>query len=63
MDAYEGMLKAIETITDEMLLSLYSKLLQDYKIVPCMADEDGKFLNVIIGGCYGGMVEDGSIHT
>lgn len=48
---------------DAILLSLYSKLLQDVSVIPCSVDEDGNYVDVYINHGYGLMVEDGSIHT
>jgi len=63
-DNHAGVVKSLDRINDEMLLKVYEQLyVLGNEFIPCLADDNGKFLNVRIHGCYGGMVEDGSIHT
>ena len=63
-DTHAGVVKSLDRINDVMLMRVYEQLyvLQN-EFIPCLADEDGKFLNIRIKGYYGGMIEDGSIHT
>jgi hypothetical protein len=62
-DAHSGVVSSLSRINDDMLLSLYTRVLTRGDIVPCLADLDGQFMNVIVGNCYGRMIQDGSIHT
>jgi len=63
-DNHAGVLKLLDRITDVMLFRLYEELyVYANEIIPCLADKDGKYLNIWIKGYYGGMIEDGSIHT
>ena len=63
-DNHAGVVKSLDRINDEMLLKVYEQLyVLGNEFIPCLADDDGKFLNIKIHGYYGGMTEDGSIHT
>ena len=63
-DTHEGVVKSLDRINDVMLLKVYEQLyVFQNEFIPCLADENGKFLNIRIKGYYGGMIEDGSIHT
>lgn len=63
-DNHRGVVRSLDLITDRMLLSLYARLVRGDEIVPCLADADGKYLNILLNSrTYGGMVEDGTVHT
>lgn len=63
-DNHNGVVKSLDRINDVMLLRVYEHLyVFQNEFIPCLADENGKFLNIRIKGYYGGMTDDGSIHT
>jgi hypothetical protein len=63
-DTHQGVVKSLDRINDVMLLKVYEQLyVFQNEFIPCLADDDGKFLNIRIKGYYGGMADDGSINT
>lgn len=62
-DNHNGVVKSLHRINDTMLLAVYERIVSGAPLIPCLADQDGQYLNIKIGRYYGGMVSDGSIHT
>lgn len=61
---HKGVVQSLHRINDVMLMKCYDQLYTfGNRFIPCHADMDGKFLNIWIKGYYGGMAEDGSMHT
>lgn len=55
----------LHRMTDEMLLTVYQRLLINHPVLVVSVDEDGRYADVYIprSKYYGGMLKDGSIHT
>lgn len=61
---HQRVVESLNRINDVMLMKCYEQLyVFGNRFIPCYADMDGKFLNIWIKGYYGGMAEDGSMHT
>lgn len=56
--------RGLSRANDTILFALYNRAVRDADIIPCHVDQDGKYCDILIAGrIYGGIVEDGSIHT
>jgi hypothetical protein len=60
---HDEVVASLQRLTDQMLLSLYTRMIQGSDIIPCSVDADGRYADIRIKGIYGGMIDDGSIHT
>lgn len=61
--AHNQTVTALSHLSDTLLFATLTKLLNGYDLIPYRTDASGDFVNVKVGKVYGGMSEDGSIHT
>jgi hypothetical protein len=64
-DRHDQICRALTRLSDDMLLSVYQRCLVGNEVIICSADEDGKYADIYqpAGKYYGGMTEDGVVHT
>ena len=62
---HNEIVKGLNRLSDTIVLSLYKRLLRGDKIVPCHADNAGDWLDLYLpaSNSYGGMDNDGVVHT
>ena len=64
-DRHDQICRALSRLTDAMLLSVYQRCLVGNEVIICSADSDGQYADIYqpAGRYYGGMTEDGTVHT
>lgn len=61
--AHDETFQVLEALPDQMLLSLYTRLVTGSEIVPTLYDDRTNEMRLWVGALYGAMSADGSIHT
>ena len=64
-ERHDQICAGLHRMTDEMLLTVYQRLLIDHPVLVVNVDRDGRYADVYLprSKYYGGMLKDGSIHT
>jgi hypothetical protein len=60
---HKEIVSSLERANDSILLSIYTWMISGNELIPCSVDQDGKYADVKIGHLYGGMDDQGNIHT